>query len=206
MTETWPWLTLVALGAFHGLNPAMGWLFAVALGLHHKSRAKVLWSLVPIALGHALSIALVVVAVQILRQWLDLSLLQWLAAGSLLGFGIYRLFARHRARRTGMQTDFRDLLLWSFLAATGHGAGLMLLPVLMHIPDLHSEHLPGAGTAVIATIVHSLATLFATGIAAILVYDWFGLAFLRRGWINLDWIWAIALITAGTLLIVLRFL
>jgi hypothetical protein len=190
----------------------MGWLFAVALGLHHKSRAKVLWSLAPIALGHALSIATVVVAALILRQWLDVSLLQWLAAISLLAFGAYRLFARHRSRRTGMQTDFRDLLLWSFIAATGHGAGLMLVPVLMHMPDFsaHAEHMnqtmPGAWTAFIATIVHSVATLVATGAAAMLVYDWFGLAFLRRGWINLDWIWAFALITAGALLIVLRIL
>src|SRR5688572_1691103 len=101
MTESWPWLSLIALGAFHGLNPAMGWLFAVALGLQHKSRARVLWSLVPIGIGHALSIALVVGAILIVRDWLDVNVLQWTAAAGLSGFGIYRLVARHRLRRTG---------------------------------------------------------------------------------------------------------
>src|SRR5688572_27304879 len=103
MSEMWPWLPLIGLGAFHGLNPAMGWLFSVGLGLQHKSRVKVLWSLVPIGLGHALSIAVVVAAVVIVRDWLDVNLLQWAAAAMLIAFGAYRLLARHRPRRTGMQ-------------------------------------------------------------------------------------------------------
>jgi hypothetical protein len=210
MKEMWPWLSLIGLGAFHGLNPAMGWLFAVGLGLQHKSRAKVFWSLAPIGLGHALSIGVVVAAIVILRDWLDVRILQWTAAATLICFGAYRLFGRHRPRRTGMQADFRDLLLWSFLMATGHGAGLMLLPVLLHMPE-HSAHaahmspaLQTAVTGVAATLVHSAATLITTGLVAFLVYDWIGLAFLRRGWINLDWIWSFALIVIGVFLIVLR--
>ena len=58
--DAWPWLALAGLGAFHGLNPAMGWLFAVALGLHRQSRRIVWLSLLPIALGHAVSVAIVV--------------------------------------------------------------------------------------------------------------------------------------------------
>jgi hypothetical protein len=199
---TWPWLSLIALGAFHGLNPAMGWLFAVGLGLQHKSRAKVVWSLIPIGLGHALSIGVVVAGVVILRDRVDIDLLQWTAAALLIGFGAYRLLARHRPRRTSMQAGFGDLLLWSFLLATGHGAGLMLLPVLVHMQD-HSAH--GAMNGMTATAVHSAATLIMTALVAIVVYEWIGLAFLRRGWINLDWIWAFALLLAGTLLIVARF-
>ena len=63
MKEVWPWLVLAGLGAFHGLNPAMGWLFAVALGLNRESRGAVLMALPPIALGHALAIAVVAVAI-----------------------------------------------------------------------------------------------------------------------------------------------
>jgi hypothetical protein len=205
----WPWLSLIGLGAFHGLNPAMGWLFSVGLGLQHKSRAKVLWSLLPIALGHALSIALVVVAVLILREKLDVKLLQWAAAASLIAFGVYRLAARHRPPRASMQADFRDLALWSFLLATGHGAGLMLMPVLLRMPgsaaDAPHMHLhpamQGAVNGALATMVHSAAMLATTGVIALLVYDWIGLGFLRRRWINFDWIWAFALIAAGVVLI-----
>jgi hypothetical protein len=205
---TWVWVSLIGLGTFHGLNPAMGWLFSVGLGLQHRSRAKVLWSLIPIGLGHALSIGLVVAAVSLLRDRLDLTLLQWAAALSLIAFGVYRLLAGHRPRRSSMQAGFGDLFLWSFLLATGHGAGLMLLPVLLHTPD-HSVHAAHASMAasspvngVTATIVHSAATLLTTGVVAILVYDWIGLAFLRRGWINMDWIWAGGLIATGALLVI----
>ena len=59
MYELWPWFVLAGLGAFHGANPAMGWLFAVALGLHEGSLTAVLRALPPIALGHAASIVIV---------------------------------------------------------------------------------------------------------------------------------------------------
>jgi len=211
MTDTWVWLSLIGLGTFHGLNPAMGWLFSVGLGLQHKSRAKVLWSLVPIGLGHALSIAAVVATVMTLRDWINLRLLQWASAAGLIAFGVYRFIAGHRPRRSGMQVHFHDLLLWSFLSATGHGAGLMLLPLLLHMPE-HSGHSMQTGASqtavsgVTATIVHSTATLVTTGVTAILVYDWIGLAFLRRGWINMDWVWSFAVITAGLLLMILNVL
>ena len=200
----WPWVSLIALGAFHGLNPAMGWLFSVALGLQHKSRAKVLWSLLPIALGHALSIAVAVAVVVILRERLDVQRLQWAAASILVVFGVYRLAARHRAPRASMQADFFDLALWSFLLATGHGAGLMLVPVLLHMPGGEHAHLPmqGAASGALVTVIHTTAMLAMTGLIALLVYDWIGLGFLRRGWINFDWIWSFALISAGVALIV----
>lgn len=58
-TEIWPWVTLFLLGAYHGINPGMGWLFAVALGLQERTRAAVLRALPPIALGHLVSIGAV---------------------------------------------------------------------------------------------------------------------------------------------------
>jgi len=100
--------------------------------------------------------------------------------------------------------------LWSFLMATGHGAGLMLLPILLNMPQhsAHAAHLTPAGEATLnavwATLVHSASTLITTGLVAFLVYDRIGLAILRRGWINLDWIWSFALIAIGVLLIALR--
>ena len=211
MTTAWPWLTLAGLGAFHGINPAMGWLFAVALGLQRKSRGAVLWSLLPIAAGHALSVALVICAVGALRALVDPVVLQIGAAVTLIAFGLYRLLARHRVR-VGMQVGAADLMLWSFLMATAHGAGLMLLPVLLGIPiGLHHDHAhmavaAGIGgsavTALAAVTVHTAVMLAVAGTIAIAVYEWVGLAFLRRGWINLDLVWVLALIGAGAILLV----
>jgi hypothetical protein len=213
VTTAWPWLALAGLGAFHGINPAMGWLFAVALGLQRKSRAAVLWSLLPIAAGHALSVALVIAAVGALRAFVDPMILQVGAAAILIAFGVYRLFARHRAR-VGMQVGAADLVLWSFLMATAHGAGLMLLPVLLGMPigNLHYDHAhmapvtalgTSAVTALAAVAVHTTVMLAVAGAVAIAVYEWVGLAFLRRGWINLDLVWVLVLIGAGVILLVL---
>jgi len=202
VSEAWPWLALAGLGAFHGLNPAMGWLFAVALGLQRESMRAVLWSLVPIALGHAVSIAVVVAVVAVLQALIDFNLLQWGAALLLIGFGVYRLVARHRGRG-GMQVGFGELVLWSFLMATVHGAGLMIVPVLLHLPVHagHAAHLqPDMGAAAVG--LHTAAMLAVAGVVAVVVYRWVGLAFLRRGWINVDFIWAIALIAAGGALLI----
>jgi hypothetical protein len=208
VTDAWAWTALAGLGAFHGMNPAMGWLFAVALGLQRQSRGALLWSLLPIALGHALSITFVVVALAALRAVLDLRVLQVGAAALLLAFGVYRLVARHRARG-GMQVGASELTLWSFLMATGHGAGLMLLPVLLEMPigPHHAGHWhtalgPSALTALGAVAVHTVAMLAVATLIATVVYEWVGLAFLRRGWINLDLLWVLALMTAGAVLLV----
>ena len=212
MTDVWPWLALAGLGAFHGLNPAMGWLFSVALGLQHRSRVKVLWSLVPIAAGHAISVAGVVALLMLAGRVADLDALRWIAAVSLIAFGLYRLSGRHKSRVTGMQVGFTDLTIWSFLMATSHGAGLMLLPVLvgmtsdnLHAAHMHGNSLPVGADAIGASLVvavHTLAMLAVSGLIAVVIYERVGLAFLRRGWINLDLLWAIALCAAGIIILI----
>ncbi len=124
MNDAWPWLVLFGLGAFHGLNPAMGWLFAVCLGLQERRRAAVLSALPPIALGHALSAGLVVAAVGLLRQRIPPEMLEYSAAAVLLGYGVYKLLRSRHPRWVGMRVGFGDLTLWSFLMASAHGAGL----------------------------------------------------------------------------------
>jgi hypothetical protein len=203
-----PWLVLIALGAFHGLNPAMGWLFAVALGLYRQSRKAVLVSLVPIALGHAGSIAVVVYAAIALGQAIDPATFRIASGALLIAWGLYHLLYGHRHRlRIGLRTGLAGLFAWSFVMATAHGAGAMLLPVLMPLADAgeHAHHMPATAslfTASLAVLVHSLAMLVTTGVVALSVYQWLGLDFLRRGWINLDLIWTAALIFMGLWLLV----
>jgi hypothetical protein len=207
MSHQGTWAMLAALGAFHGINPAMGWLFAVALGLQRRTRAAVLASLVPIAAGHALAIAAIVGVFAALRVFVPLDTLRIVCAVLLFAAAIARLVGRHFTR-IGMQVRFRDLLLWSFLMATGHGAGVMLIPVLLHLPlgashgaHLHStllsDMVPSLPVAVAAVAVHTIAMLATAGVIAVVVYEWVGLAFLRRGWVNFDWLWSVALIVAG---------
>jgi len=189
MTELSPWLVLAGLGAFHGINPAMGWLFATALGLHRRSRRVVWLSLIPIALGHAVSIAVVVAAVVALGLVLDRHLLDPLAGAVLLGWALYYALYGHRHRvRVGMQTGMVGLGLWSFTMATGHGAGLMLVPVIIPLCLSASplRELSAAGSLPIslaAVAVHTGAMLVVTAAIAGLVYEWLGVAF-SASWLD----------------------
>jgi hypothetical protein len=208
MTDISPWLVLAGLGAFHGINPAMGWLFAVALGLHRKSRRVVWLSLIPIAGGHALSIAVVVAAVVTLGLIVDRRILELMAGVVLLGWAFYYALYGHRHRvRVGMQTGMVGLGVWSFLMSTGHGAGLMLVPVIVPLclSASPTKEFLATGTlpiALAAIAVHSGTMLAVTAAMAGVVYEWVGLAFLRRGWINLDRIWIAVLTATGLILIV----
>jgi hypothetical protein len=203
MLDISPWLVLIGLGAFHGLNPAMGWLFAVALGLYRQSRAVVLVSLIPIAIGHALAIAVVVYAVIVLGMAIDEHAFRIVSGLLLIAWGAYHLLYGHRHRvHIGLKTGLVGLAVWSFVMATAHGAGMMLIPVLIPLEHLgeHAHHMPATDSlwiASLAVLVHSLAMLAVTGVVAFVVYEWVGLDFLRRGWINLDLVWTAALIGIG---------
>ncbi|MDY0883731.1 hypothetical protein ACFPL7_15325 [Dongia soli] len=211
MQQTWwPWLVLIGLGFYHGLNPAMGWLFAVALGLHRQSRLTVLMSLFPIAAGHALAVGAAVTLVIGAGLVIDHALVKIATGGLLIIWAMYHLFygTRHRLR-VGMQTGYAGLLAWSFLMAIGHGAGLMLLPVLIPLCLPTMPLPPSAGPsaplllAFAAVGVHTLTMLLVIGIVSVLVYDWLGVGFLRTAWINLDLLWCIALCGTGILLLVI---
>ncbi len=192
------WATLFLLGAYHGINPGMGWLFAVARGMQeHRARA-VAWSLPPIALGHALSIGSVVLIAGLAQVALPLAYIRIAVAVVLVGLGVFKLIRRRHFRWGGMQVGFRELTIWSFLMASAHGAGLMVLPVVLAGSHAHHHAMPpGASGGAWATLIHSLGYLTVTASVALLVYQKFGLAMLRRSWFNLDLVWAIALVATG---------
>jgi hypothetical protein len=197
-----PWAALFLMGAYHGINPGMGWLFAVARGMQeHRARA-VGWSLPPIALGHALSIGAVVLIAQLAQVALPMTHLRIGVAVILVGLGMFKMVRSRHFRWGGMQVGFRDLTIWSFLMASAHGAGLMVLPVVLATgPHAHHMHhmdaSQGAMGGVWATLIHTLGYFTVTAAAALLVYQKFGLAILRRSWFNLDLIWSIALVVTG---------
>jgi hypothetical protein len=206
MGSTALWLMLF-LGAYHGINPAMGWLFAVALGMQEQKGSAVARALVPIALGHALSIGIVVVTAAFLGMALPRESIRYSVAALLFGLGIFSLVRHHHPRWVRMQVGFRDLTVWSFLMATAHGAGLMLLPVLLgggtveaadHMAGHH--HTSAAASplaALLATAVHTIAYLAVTGLIAWVVYSKVGLAILRKAWLNLNQAWAAALVVTS---------
>ena len=207
LSELWPWAALGGLGAYHGLNPAMGWLFAVALGLQERRRSAVLRALPLIALGHEASVVLVVLLVTGLQFVAAPDVLRLVGALALIAFGAFKFMKpRSHPRWVGMRVSARELALWSFLMSTAHGAGLMLFPVLVGLPgtgghDHASEVLSGvsAVTDVAAVLVHTTAMLVAMGLVAILVYDKLGLGVLRKAWLNLDRLWAVAVVGAGAM-------
>jgi hypothetical protein len=201
-------IALLALGAGHGINPAMGWLFAVALGFQRESRAAVWGALGPLAIGHALAIAVTILVAGIVGLVVPLELLQWGTALLLVGLGVYRLVRSRHIRFGGMQVDARELAIWSFLMAFSHGAGLMVLPLVMgDVPvTMHAHHVAHASVFVFgdlgwsgttAALIHTAWYLLVTGLIAVIVYERVGTKFLRTAWVNLDLIWAAALIVTG---------
>ncbi|HJZ31647.1 MAG TPA: hypothetical protein VKF35_11105 [Hyphomicrobiaceae bacterium] len=206
MTEVWPWLAVAGLGALHGLNPGMGWLFAVALGLHRGSRRVVYVSLLPIAAGHALSI-ITVAGLLAASDYVFPTRAARLATGILLiGWAAYHWRFGHRHRvRFGLQVGLVGLTVWSFLMATAHGAGLMLWPALIPLCGAQSPAVApadGSWAGVLAGVgLHSLTMLATIAIVAAVIYEWVGLAVLKSAWVNVDLIWMLALGATGAFLL-----
>lgn len=211
MSHSWPWVVLALLGAYHGLNPAMGWLFALALGLQEKHRSAVLGALVPIAVGHAAAIAATIFLFHFAQHFISGAILKWLVASILFAVGFYRLFKTRHPRGAGMRMGKMQLLAWSFMMASAHGAGLMLIPVLLTQPSLPMHHAmngslldgtPHSASVVVllAALVHTTAMLIVAGALALAffeIYEKVGLRLLRHAWLNFDLLWALALLIAG---------
>ena len=212
------WMAYAALGAGHGINPGMGWLFAVALGLQ-AGRSRAVWlALPPLALGHGLAIAAAALGAAALGQMVPAQALKPIVGASLLALGGVRLLRHRHPRYGGMRVGFRELTIWSFLMATAHGAGLMVLPLLVGeaaaapagqgLSGAHAAHasllpLPELADASLwATAAHTAGYLLVTGLVAVFVYRKQGLRLLRTMWINLDVIWGGALLVTGTITLI----
>jgi hypothetical protein len=204
---------LAALGAFHGLNPAMGWLFAVARGMQERSRGVLLRSMPPIAAGHLASVAIVAAVVSATESVVAANVVGIVGGVVLVGFGLWRLLSERHFRWAGMRLSAGQLAGWSFLMSSAHGAGLMLLPVLTVTTVRHMSHaMPGASaagtpaaalTGLGAAGIHTIAMFAVMAVCAVLVYEFVGVAILRRAWLNMDKVWAGVMVGAGALTIAL---
>jgi hypothetical protein len=207
---TTSWAMLIALGAFHGINPGMGWLFAVALGMQEHRRGAVLRALVPRGAGHALAVAGAVGPALMIGAVIPIGELRWWTAGVLVSLGAMRFFRHQHPRWAGMRVGLGGLTVWSFLMATSR-CRLMVVPVFVRMSmsgaGEHAHHMCGAGggvgAAVFATGLHAVGYLAVTAFIAVLVFEKLGVGILRRAWFNLDLIWSAALVATGTLTLML---
>lgn len=210
--HSFPWLSLLLLGAAHGINPAMGWLFAVGRGLQRRDRREVWRALGPLAVGHAVAIGVAVVAALALGEVIPARWLRWVVAATLVGVGVDGLLRHRHVSLGGMRVGARELATWSFLVASVHGAGLMVLPFVLGARPapgtmLHHHHeaammVGGGGVdplGITAPLIHTLGYLLVTAALAVVVYEKVGLGILRRAWINVNVLWAASLIVAGVL-------
>ena len=220
---SFPWLSLLLLGAVHGINPAMGWLFAVARGLQERNRRALWRALGPLALGHALAVAAALAVAVTLGRVAPLGVLRWIVAGALLFVGVDGLRRHRHVQLKGMRVSGRELATWSFLMASAHGAGLMVLPFVLGksvpVPDAMAHHhmtsaFAGAhvvtpagiadldAIAIVAPLVHTAGYLLATIVLALVVYEKLGVRVLRRAWINFDLIWGGAMVGAAVFAVI----
>ena len=207
------WLGLFGLGAFHGINPGMGWLFAVALGMQEGRRSAVLRALGPLAAGHVLAVVAALALAAALGAVVPATALRWPIAGLLVGLGVYRLWRRRHPRWVGMRVGAGGLTCWSFLMASAHGAGLMVIPLLIGVRCAAGASPGGCqcgaaatrdpGLGILTTLVHGGGYLLVMAAVALLVFEKVGLAGLRRAWLNVDIVWAGALVATGVLTAVL---
>jgi hypothetical protein len=218
-----PWLSLLALGAVHGINPAMGWLFAVARGLQERKRSALWSALGPLAIGHAAAIAAAVAMAATLGRVAPLGVLRWMVAVALLAVGVDGLRRHRHVQLKGMRVSARELATWSFLMASAHGAGLMVLPFVLgkRVPmpvgmPHHRLEIPAASSpsalsaslvdvdamAIVAPVVHTVGYLAATILLALVVYERLGVRVLKRAWINFELIWGVAMIAAAVFAVI----
>ena len=204
------WEAMAFLGVYHGINPGMGWLFAVALGLQHGSARGVWRALPPLVAGHAAAVGVVLLLAGLAQLIVPFDDLRFVVASMLIVLGLYRLRRHGHPRYGGMQVGLRDLTAWSFLMASAHGAGVMVLPFVMQSAAVSAAshdhaHAASAATALatggLAVAVHTVAYFTAMTLIAWVVYRRFGLSLLRTAWFNLDWIWAGALVITGLIVL-----
>jgi hypothetical protein len=207
VSASFVYASLFLLGCYHGINPGMGWLFAAALGFQELSSKAVFKAIVPLVLGHLLSVAAIVLVATIAAATLPRPAVHAAAAAILIAYGLYRAIRARHPRWVGMRVGFWGLVLWGLLMSTAHGAGLMLVPFvtpshapvdsMSGMPTMAAPHAFGIGTSLLYIGVHTLGYVVTMTAIALIVYKKVGVRFLRTGWLNVDAVWSVALVVTG---------
>ena len=212
MTTTALWWAVIFSGIYHGVNPGMGWPLAVSAALFERKKTAMIKASAMLATGHFLAMIVILLPLSMMYFLVNNEREIRLGAGVLvIAMGIYLLINRRHPKILA-RIHPAKLGLWSFLAATAHGAGLMLVPIYLGICGLLvlGESVSGTGhaaaqvlmssnivTAFLVAATHTFAMTFAGAAIALFVYNWFGLKFISKSWFNLDLIWAFSLIIVG---------
>lgn len=206
------WWAVIASGVYHGVNPGMGWPLSVSAALMEGRRVALGKALLLLALGHFLAMSAILLPFTMIFALVDWQREIRIGAGVLvIAAGLY-LLINHRHPRALARIKPTRLALWSFLAAMAHGAGLMLLPIYLGLCGIDEAEAGGHRAAtdlmlsnldisLTVALVHTAAMTLSGGAIAFGVYTWLGLKFLSKAWFNMDVLWALSLITVGTLAI-----
>ena len=190
----------------------MGWPLAVSAALFERKKIAMIKASAVLATGHFLAMIVILFPFSIIYFLINNEREIRIGAGVLvIAMGFYLLINRRHPKILS-RVHPAKLGLWSFLAATAHGAGLMLLPIYLGICGLLAPR-EGASetghaaaqalmsenvmTAFLVAAIHTFAMTFAGAVITIFVYTWFGLKFISKSWFNLDLIWALTLIIVG---------
>ncbi|TCS67139.1 hypothetical protein EDD52_101230 [Primorskyibacter sedentarius] len=203
------WWAVVGVGIYHGINPGMGWPLAVSSALMEGRAAALPKALLALAVGHFLSMTLILLPFSMMAALVSFEReIRIAAALIVIGMGLYLLINRRHPRFLSRVPPSR-LALWSFLAALAHGAGLMLVPMylgLCQTDALDAGHQAATtlmasnlGTALMVAAVHTAAMILSGAILAVGVYLWLGLRFLSKSWFNLEILWAVSLVLVGVI-------
>ena len=176
------WPAFALLGAGHGINPAMGWLFAVALAMQERQGSRVWKAIGPLALGHLIAVGAALAVGVALEGVVPPGVWRYGTAGLLVGFGALRLLRPGHPSYGGMRIGSAQLVIWSALMATAHGAGLMLLPFstgaaigssstapLGHVTHAGLGHGSTMDGALTGSLVHTASYLAVTALIAAVV-------------------------------------
>ena len=206
------WWAVILSGAYHGLNPGMGWPLAVSAALMERKAAAMPKALLLLTTGHLLAMIAILLPFSLMIWLVEREYeIRLIASFIVIGMGIYLLINSKHPRYLA-RIHPAKLGLWSFLSAIAHGAALMLVPIYLGICQIAEDngstenagHLAAQNlmsndlfTALGVSLVHTVSMGIAGALLAILVYFWLGLKFISQAWFNMDKIWACSLILVG---------
>lgn len=206
------WWAVIVSGFYHGINPGMGWPLAVSAALMERKHSALPKAIAMLGLGHFLAMLCILLPFSMMVFLIEREKeIRMLAGAMVIAMGIYLLINRRHPRILARVHPAR-LVLWSFLAAMAHGAGLMLVPIYLELCQsggtqhavVSEGHAAAQAlmdssvmTAFIVALVHTVAMTAAGALLAVVIYRWLGLKFISRTWFNLDIFWAISLIVVG---------